>query len=56
MEHQLDNLEMTPDKILCKKVHILYDKTHPLRVELDSLKSCRSTSRLRAPSVKKKQT
>ena len=49
---KLDSLETTHDnKTLRKVVRIFEDETHPLRVELDTLKSSRS-SRLRAPSVK----
>ena len=49
---KLDNLEKTHDnKTLRKVVSIFDDNTHPLRVELDTLKSSRS-SRLRAPTVK----
>ena len=47
---KLDSLETTHDnKTLGKVVHIFDDETHPLRVELDTLKSSRSS---RAPSVK----
>ena len=47
-----DSLDMTHDNRTLRKLDSIFeDATHPLRAELDSLRSSRS-SRLRAPSVK----